>query len=146
MFNYRKGSHTLFDLKYHIVWVTKYRKPILTEKRGQRVRTLVREICFANNVEIIKGHISKDYVHIFVSIPPQLSISRFVQLVKGKTSRKLLQEDKALSKIYWGSHLWARGYFATSSGTVTDEVIMNYIENQDDDKDDRSDGFTITTT
>ncbi|MCF7831916.1 MAG: IS200/IS605 family transposase [Candidatus Pacebacteria bacterium] len=146
MLNYRKGTHTLFDLKYHIVWCTKYRKPILNQKRGTRVRELVREICFSNNVQIIRGHISKDHIHIFVSIPPQLSISRFTQLVKGKTSRKLLQEDKTLSKLYWGSHLWARGYFATTSGTVTDETIMNYIENQDEDEEKRGDSFTILTT
>lgn len=105
MLNYRKESHTVFDLKYHIVWTIKYRKPILTQKRGNRVRTLIREICNTNSVQIIKGHVSKDHIHILVSIPPQLSISRFTQLVKGKTSRKLLQEDKQLSKLYWGSHL-----------------------------------------
>jgi len=146
MLNYRKGAHTLFDLKYHIVWVTKYRKPILTTKRGTRARTIIREVCSSQNVQIHKGHISKDHVHIFVSLPPQLSVSRFVQLVKGKSSRKLLQEDKALSKLYWGNHLWARGYFATTSGTVTDETIMNYIENQDDDIQDRGDEFTVVST
>jgi|TARA_Y100000310_G_C20424615_1_gene688407 putative transposase len=146
MRNYRKGTHTLFDLKYHIVWTTKYRKPTLTTKRATRIRILVREICNANNVQILKGHVSKDHIHIFVSLPPQISVSRFVQLVKGKTSRKLLQEDKQLSKLYWGGHLWARGYFATTSGTVTDETIMNYIENQDDDIANRDDDFTIIST
>jgi len=66
--------------------------------------------------------------------------------VKGKTSRKLLQEDKLLTKLYWGQHLWARGYFVTTSGTVTDEVIMNYIEHQDEDADNRGDEFTVVST
>ncbi|MCB9808782.1 IS200/IS605 family transposase [Candidatus Nomurabacteria bacterium] len=101
---YRKGAHTLYDLKYHIVWATKYRKPILTQKRGKRVRDLVREICLANNVKILKGHVSRDHIHIFISMPPQISVSKIAQLIKGKTSRKLLQEDKALSKQYWGNH------------------------------------------
>ena len=140
---YRKGSHTVFDLKYHIVWVTKYRKPILNTKRATRIRNLIREICLTNSVQILKGHVSKDHVHIFVSIPPQLSVSKFTQLVKGKTSRKLLQEDKPLNKQYWGNHLWARGYFATSSGQITDEQIMEYIENQDEEIDNRGDDFTI---
>jgi len=97
---YRKGSHTLWDLKYHIVWTTKYRKPILTERRGKRVRDLIREICVAHNIKILKGHVSKDHIHIFISMPPQISVSKIAQLIKGKTSRKLLQEDKALSKQY----------------------------------------------
>ena len=143
MLLYRKGSHTVFDLKYHIVWTTKYRKPILTERRGKRVRQLVREICNFHKVTILKGHISKDHIHIFVSVPPQLSVSKLTQFLKGRTSRKLLQEDKQLSKQYWGQHLWARGYFAVSSGTITDEVIMEYIERQDEDQDKRGDGFTV---
>jgi putative transposase len=80
---------------------------------------------------------------LFVSIPPQLSVSKFTQYVKGKTSRKLLQEDKQVSKQYWGQHLWARGYFAVSSGTITDEAIMEYIKNQDDDQINRGDEFTV---
>ena len=143
MLLYRKGSHTIFDLKYHIVWITKYRKPILTTKRALRTRELIREICFAHSVDILKGHVSKDHVHLLVSVPPQLSVSTPTQYLKGKTSRKLLQEDKQLSKIYWGQHLWARGYFAVSSGTVTDEAIMEYIKHQDEDEEKRGDGFTI---
>lgn len=143
---YRKGSHTLYDLKYHIVWTTKYRKPILTEKRGKRVRDLIREICLTNNVKILRGHVSKDHIHIFISTPPQISVSKIAQLVKGKTSRKLLQEDKPLSKMYWGQHLWARGYFATTSGQITDEMIMEYINNQDEDEEKRGDGFTVLST
>ncbi len=143
MQNYRKGAHTLYDLKYHIVWVTKYRKPILTTKRALRTRELIREIAQSKNVQILKGHVSKDHIHLFVSVPPSLAISGLVQYFKGKTARKLFQEDKTLAKTNWGMHLWARGYFATTSGVVTDETIMNYIENQDDEIEDRGDGFSI---
>ncbi|MEI6297110.1 MAG: IS200/IS605 family transposase [bacterium] len=143
MLLYRKGAHSLFDLKYHLVWVTKYRKPVLTSRIGMRVRELVREICNAHNIEILRGHVSRDHIHLFLSIPPQLSISKVAQYIKGKTSRKLLQEDKQLSKMYWGQHMWARGYFAVTSGSITDEMIMEYIQNQDDDLDKRGDGFTV---
>ena len=146
MLLYRKGSHTVFDLKYHIVWITKYRKPILNTRRAMRTRELIREICLAHSVDILKGHVSKDHVHLFVSVPPQLSVSTLTQYLKGKTSRKLLEEDKQLSKLYWGQHLWARGYFAVSSGTITDEAIMEYIKHQDDDEDKRGDGFTIVNS
>jgi len=99
-------------------------------EEGKRCRELIREICKANDVEIIRGHISTDHVHLFVSVPPHLSVSKLMQLLKGKSSRKLMAESKLLSRQFWGRHLWARGYFAASSGNVTDEVIMKYIEEQ----------------
>jgi putative transposase len=141
---YRKNTHSVFDLKYHIVFITKYRKPILNQKRGMRVRELTREICREHNITIIRGHVSKDHVHLFLSIPPQLSVSKVVQYIKGKTSRKLMQEDKIISKTYWGQHFWAGGYFAVTSGVVSDEAIMHYIEHQDDDEHER-DSFSIGT-
>jgi len=136
MKKYRKTSHTVYDIKYHIVWITKYRKKILTGVLAKRVRELIREICKANEVEIIKGHVSKDHVHLFVSVPPHISVSKLMQYIKGKSSRKIMSEFKTISKQYWGRHFWARGYFVVSSGTITDEMIMEYIEKQDmEDKD-----------
>jgi putative transposase len=143
---YRRTSHTLFDLKYHLVWTTKYRRPVLTGKIGYRVRDLTREICKTFNVQILKGHISTDHVRIFLSAPPQLSVSKLAQYIKGKTSRKLLQEFVQLRKQFWGQHLWGRGYFAASSGNITDEQIMEYIKNQDEDSDKRGDQFTVLET
>ena len=140
---YRKTSHTVFDLKYHLVWITKYRKPVLRGGVGYRVRHLIREICSTHNIQILRGHVSSDHVHLFLSIPPQLSISKVAQYLKGKTSRKLLQESTVLSKQFWGQHLWGRGYYAVSSGNITDEMIAQYIEQQDEDADKRGDDFTI---
>lgn len=131
MENYRKTSHSTYDLKYHIVWITKYRKKVMVGKVAEDVRSILRDICKQNDVEIIRGHISKDHVHIFVSVLPYISISTLLQTLKGKSSRKLLSTSKELQKQYWGRHLWARGYFAASSGNVTDEVVMKYIEMQD---------------
>jgi putative transposase len=130
MENYRKSSHTVYDIKYHIVWITKYRKPVLRADIAVRLRNLIREICKSNDVEIIKGHVSRDHVHIFVSAPPHISVSQLVKLLKGKTSRKLMMEYKGISRTFWGRHMWARGYFVASSGNVTDEVIIKYIEQQ----------------
>jgi len=128
--HYRKSSHTVYDIKYHIVWITKYRKPVLRGDVAERARDLIREICKARDVEIIRGHISREHVHIFVSVPPHISVSQLVQSIKGKTSRKMLMEYKGLSRKFWGRHMWARGYFVASSGNVTDEVIIKYIEEQ----------------
>jgi putative transposase len=131
MRNYRKASHSVYDLKYHIVWITKYRKSVLFGNVGIRVRELIREICKTMDVDIIKGHVSKDHVHLFVSISPYHSVSQIMGRIKGKTSRKLLSENRELAKKFWGRHLWARGYFVASSGNVTDEIIAQYIELQD---------------
>ncbi len=131
MQNYGNTSHSLYDCKYHIVWITKHRKPILQGLLGERLRELLRQICKEHDVEIIKGHISKDHVHMFLSVPPQLSISKLVRHLKGKSSYKIMQENKLVSKQYWGRHMWARGYFVATSGNITDEVIMEYIKNQE---------------
>jgi len=100
MENYRKSSHTVYDIKYHLVWITKYRKPILRADIAERARDLIREICRANDADIIKGHISRDRVHIFVSVPPHLSVSQLVKSIKGKTSRKMMMEFKTLSRAF----------------------------------------------
>ena len=107
----------------------------MTGEVGLRIRELIREICGTHEVTIMKGHISKDHVHLFVSVPPRVTISRLVQMLKGKSSYKLMQEFPHLRKKFWGRHLWARGYFCVSSGNVTDEVIKEYIENQSHDAD-----------
>ena len=144
MRNYRKTSHSVYDIKYHFVWITKYRKPVLFGNVATRLRDLVREICKSLDIEILKGHVSKDHVHLFVSSPPYHSVSKIMQSIKGKTSRKLLAENRELSKKFWGRHLWARGYFVATSGNVTDEVIAQYIELQDVNERARNDDFTIT--
>ena len=143
MKNYRKTSHSVYDLKYHFVWITKYRKPVLFGNVGTRLRDLIREICKTMDIEIIKGHVSKDHVHLFLSIPPYHSVSQVIGRIKGKTSRKLLSENRQLAKKSWGRHLWARGYFVASSGNVTDEVIAQYIELQDVQERVRDDDFTV---
>ena len=131
MENYRTGSHSRFDIKYHFVWVTKYRKSVLTGAVGARLRDLVREICRTHEIEILQGAVARDHVHVLVSCPPNLSPSKIMQHIKGKSSRKLMMEFKHIQKQFWGRHLWARGYFVATSGNVTDEIIMEYIRQQE---------------
>ncbi|MGD0238240.1 MAG: IS200/IS605 family transposase [Syntrophorhabdales bacterium] len=114
MQNYRKTSHAVYDIKYHLVWSTKYRKKVLYGQIAERLRELIREICKSNEIDIIKGSISRDHVHLFLSVPPFLSVSKLVQSLKGKTSYKLLSEFKELGRAFWGRHIWGRGYFAAS--------------------------------
>lgn len=127
---YRHGSHSVFEIHLHLVWVTKYRKPVLSGAVGSRVRDPIRGIGGASDVPIIEGHVSKDHVHLLVSITPRVTIRRLVQRLKGKTAYKLLGEFAHLRKGFWGRHVWARGYFCCSGGNVTYDVVPAYVENQ----------------
>ncbi len=109
---------------------------------GKRLRELIREICKTYDVEILKGHIRPDHVHLLLSVPPTLSPSRVMNAIKGKSSNRLLRDFRTLNKTFWGRHLWARGYFVATSGNVTDEVIARYIEEQDIEPEDAD--FKVT--
>jgi putative transposase len=137
---YRLGSHTVYDIKYHVVWVTKYRYKVLVGEIAARARDIIRQVCMAREIRIFKGHVSRDHVHLLVSCPPALSVSQMMQYVKGKSSHVLQGEFPELKRRYWGQHLWAREYFCASSGTVTDAMIKAYIEQQDIPP---NDGFTV---
>ena len=140
--SYRKGTHTIHDLKYHIVWCTKYRYRVLKSDVAERARELIREICKANYVDIVSGYVSADHIHLLVSVPPSLSISNLIRYIKGKSSRKLLVESRELKKRYWGQHLWARGYFVVTVGQMNEKQIEEYIENQEQEN--KNDNFSIS--
>ncbi len=125
---YRYGSHTVFNIEYHFVWVTKYRYKVLTGDVALRVRELVRQTCEAFEIQIIKGVVSQDHVHIFISASPTMSPSEIVRRIKGRSASKLFEEFPHLRKRFWGRHFWARGYFCASSGNVTDEMIKTYLD------------------
>jgi len=142
MRRYRKGSHTVYLLHYHFVFIPKYRKPVLSGEIGLRLRELVREICKSHDIEILKGHVRPDHVHLLLSVPPAMAPSRVMQAIKGKTSHQLLREFRTLNKKFWGRHLWARGFFVATTGNVTDEIIEKYIAEQDVESQD--DDFKVT--
>ncbi|MDF9407197.1 IS200/IS605 family transposase [Pelotomaculum isophthalicicum JI] len=142
MADYQKGSHTIYDIKYHFVWITKYRCHVLKDQVAVRLRDLIRQGCEVRGITIIKGSIGKDHVHLLLECPPQLSPSKIVQYLKGRSSRLIQDEFPHLKKRYWGQHLWARGYFCGTVGTVTDQMIRDYIEHQDAHGDEES--FKIT--
>ena len=130
MAEYIHEGHSIYDIKYHIVWVTKYRYKILTKRIGERLRELLRQGCTARGITIVEGSIGKDHVHMLISSPPSIAVSKIVQYLKGRSSRLLQEEYEELRKRYWGQHLWARGYFCVTVGSVTKEMIQEYIANQ----------------
>ena len=142
MVEYRHSAHAVWDIKYHLVWITKYRYKVLRGEVAERARDLLRQICQAREVVIIRGAVSPDHIHMLVSSPAPLAPAKLVQYLKGRSSRRLQEEFPHLRKRYWGQHLWARGYFCATVGAVDEETIKDYIENQKWDEDDQ--GFKIT--
>jgi putative transposase len=144
MAGYRKSSHTTYLLHYHFVFIPKYRKPVLKGDVALRLRELVRQICNEHDIEIMKGHVSRDHVHLLLSVPPSMAPSRVMKAIKGRTAHHLMMDFRALRKEFWGRHLWARGFFVATSGNITDEAISQYIESQgaepQDDVDFKIDG------
>ena len=133
MVEYRQGSHTVYNVEYHLVWVTKYRYQILRAEVALRARELIRQSCLSRSITIIKGNVGKDHVHLLISCPPTLAPAKIAQYLKGRSSRLLQQEFSHLQKKYWGQHLWARGYFCATVGAITEEMVKEYIETQQTD-------------
>ena len=138
---FQRGSHSVYDIQYHVVWTTKYRYKVLREKVAERLRELLRQGCGARDITIIRGSVGRDHVHMLISCPPTLAPSKIMQYLKGRSSKMLQEEFPELKKRYWGQHLWAVGYFCRTVGAVTDEMIKEYIDQQ---KDEENETFKIT--
>lgn len=128
MENVRKGSHTIHQLHVHLVWSTKYRYEVLRGDIQIRCRDLIRQSCDSLDIQILKGVVSKDHIHLHLSYPPKLSISEILKRLKGRSAKILLMEYSELKKRYWGGHLWGIGYGAWSTGNITDEMVQHYLD------------------
>ena len=124
----RKSSHTTSNIMVHLVWITKYRYPVLKGDIKKRCHQLIIQICDSLDIRIIGGVVSKDHIHLHIEYPPKLSISNIVKRLKGRTSTKIQMEFPALKKRYWGNHLWSIGYGAWSTGNITKEILGEYLK------------------
>ena len=127
---YWSGAHTKHRLRFHLVFVPKYRKRVLDGKVAVRLEQLLRQACEVNRWNLEELAIQPDHVHLLVQIQPQFSVSQVMRLLKGGTSRVLRAEFPELAEFLWGSSLWAAGYFAATVGVVEGSVITDYIRAQ----------------
>ena len=125
--HYDTGSHCVFYHRYHIVWSTKYRYKVLQGDVRLRIRDICRHVCREKGVDIIRGVLSADHVHMFVSVPPKLAVSELVRLMKGRSSHKVHREFPQLRKRYWGRRLWGRGFFSTTHGAITEDIVLLWL-------------------
>ena len=131
MEGYQKSSHAVYRCEYHFVWVPKYRYQVLVREVKPRLREILTELCEWLDITIIEGSICADHVHMYISVPPRLSPSYVMKVLKGKSAEYLRKEFPQLRKRYWGMHIWARGYFVSTVG-VDREVIKGYVQKQVD--------------
>ena len=141
---YETGKHCVFYHRYHLVWVTKYRYDVLQGRLRLRVRDILRQVCGENGVKLISGVLSSDHVHMFVSIPPKLAVSDLMRKMKGRSSQKVQRDFPELGKRYWGRLFWGRGYFSTTTGNITDNVVLQYLANHIKKPTDASLGHYVT--
>ena len=134
MSKYKKLSHVIYKCEYHIVWVPKYRFRILKGQVKQLIEEDIRMLCEWKKCEIQEMSVQIDHIHIVLSIPPKVSVSQLMGILKGKLAIKLFKSyPKMKQKPYWGYHFWARGYFVSTVG-IDAEVIKRYVKYQEEEE------------
>ena len=130
MDTYKQLAHTTYLCNYHVVFCPKYRFRVMRGKIGQKVRDWIRKICEWKGIEILEGHVSRDHVHLVLSIPPKYAVSEIIGTIKGRVAIRMFKEIPEFRKKYWGKRFWARGYFVSTIG-VDERIIRQYIQKQE---------------
>ena len=126
----KSTAQARYDLRYHFVFIPRYRKRVLLGKLAERIKGMIIFCCQLYDWDIYELAIEKDHVHLYLGAQPRWSPSQVMNKVKGGTSRKIKQLFPKLKEIYWGATFWAEGYLVKSTGKVTDKVISDYIKKQ----------------
>ena len=132
MKKYWTGAHTKHRLRFHLVWIPKYRKRVLRGKVAVCLRELFYQACRVNHWWIYELKIMPDHVHMLIQINPRESVARAVQILKGGTSRIIREKFPELEEFLWGDSFWADGYFAESVGQVEEVIVQKYIREQNE--------------
>lgn len=126
----KSTAQTRYDLRYHFVFIPKYRKRVLTGKLAKRIEGMIRYCCQIHEWEVYELAVRPDHVHLYMGAQPKWSSSNIMKRIKGGTSKKIRKLFPNLDEIYWGATFWADGYLVKSVGVITDKVISNYIKKQ----------------
>ena len=127
----RHGRTCVFNINYHIVWSTKYRRKVLNTHIERRLKEILINVAREKGFEIAKIEVgTNDHVHVFVSAIPKISISYIAKMMKGISGR-LLKEFPEISKELWNGELWNPSYYVETIGSISEEAIRQYIQNQE---------------
>ena len=125
-------SHTVWDCKYHIVWIPKYRKKSLYKELRRYVGSVLKDLANRKESRIEEGHLLSDHIHVLISIPPKYSVSQVVGFIKGKSAISIARNYMGRRKNFTGQKFWARGYHVSTVG-YDEEVVRDYIRHQEDE-------------
>ena len=124
-------SHTKYNCTYHVVFIPKYRRKVLMGQLRSEVAEIIKKVCELIGVQLIRGEICKDHVHLYLSIAPKMSISTVMSKIKGKSALMIFDRHPEMrGKL--GRHFWARGYYVETVGDVNEEAIKEYIRLQEE--------------
>ena len=126
----KSTAHTRYDLRYHFVFLPRYRKRVLQGKIADRIKGMIYFCCQLYDWEIYELAIEKDHIHLYLGAQPKWSPSQIMNKIKGGSSKKIKQLFPKLREIYWGATFWADGYLVKSTGAINDKVISEYIKKQ----------------
>jgi putative transposase len=127
----RTGRHCVFALHAHLVFVTKFRHEVFTDRHLQRMEEIMRAVCADFECELVEFNGENNHIHLLVTFPPKVAIARLVNSLKGVSSRRLRQEFPDLRRHYYRANkLWSGSYFAGSVGGAPLTVLRQYIEQQ----------------
>ena len=128
----KHGRTCVFNINYHIVWSTKYRRKVLTPEIEIRLKEILINVGKEKGFDIEEIKVgSQDHVHVFVSAIPKISISYIAKMMKGISGRLLLKEYPGLSEELWNGELWNPSYYVETIGSISEETIRKYIQNQE---------------
>lgn len=128
--NIERARTCIYSIGYHFVWSTKYRKAVLTEKVELSLKRLFQEIAAEYTFTIVSMEVMPDHCHLFIRAHPKYSPSLLVKLLKGISARRLFQEFPLLKKLLRKGHLWNPSYYVGTAGSLSEETVMRYIEEQ----------------
>ena len=126
----KSTAQTRYDLRYHFVFIPKYRKRVLKGKVSKSIEGMIRFAAQINDWEIFELAVQIDHIHLYIGTQPKWSPSKVMNVIKGGTSKKIRELYPELDEVYWGSTFWADGYLVKSSGKITDKVISEYVRKQ----------------
>lgn len=126
-----KARGSVYNLNYHLIWVTKYRKEVfITDDETEDMKEILRELAISKGIIIQSLEVMSDHVHMLVSAAPNMSISEIIKLLKGVSARSWFKKHPETKKVLWGGRLWSGSYFASSLGDMSKDIVDNYIKNQ----------------
>ena len=129
--HYTHRRTCVYNINYHIIWCTKYRRKVLDDRTAARLCELLAEVGNAKGFTVVSSNVGEmDHVHCFVSAPPKLSVTDIARWLKGISGRHLLMEFPEIRHKLWKGHLWNGSYFVETIGSTSEENILKYIERQ----------------